>query len=85
MGDVVQLPEAPGWIRGRRVLGDVSDGWAAMAWNKPHWFEFAERDDGMVQILSLCGRMYVGPKDGYLAQPGDSPRCKRCIAALAKR
>lgn len=63
--------------------GEFADGWA-MLWNtKPHWFRFV-RDGDTVIATSPCGIARVGKVTAQIAEPGNFPRCKRCIAHLRR-
>lgn len=68
-----------------RERGDHSDGWAALPFcgKKPHWFRFL-KFRGTVEAFSLCGLAYHGPVDAQIEEPGNFPRCRRCIASLRK-
>ena len=72
-------------VAGMREAGDFSDGWAILPFKgKPHWFTFVA-DGEWVLCGTLCGRAYEGPATAQIGEPGNFPRCKRCIAALQRR
>lgn len=66
-----------------RPGGDFPDGWAMLPSNqrKPHWTRFKAKD-GFVIAKTLCGRWYMASPTAQIAEPGNFPRCKRCIAVL---
>jgi len=68
-----------------RPPGEFTDGWAKLPFKgKPHWFQF-EADNEIVICESLCGLAYQAKATAQIGDPGNFPRCKRCIAALRKR
>jgi hypothetical protein len=84
--NVIPLERPPeSCMAGMRERGDWSDGWAMLAFRgRPHWFYFVT-DGETVLCETLCGRAYKGKAMAQVCEPGNFPRCKRCIAALRKR
>lgn len=72
-------------MAGMRQRGDHADGWAILPFRgRPHWFQFDVDGDKMT-VETLCGLRYNGPAMAQVGEPGNFPRCKRCIAALRRR
>lgn len=85
--NVVPLERPPeSYFAGMRERGDLADGWAMLPFKqeRAHWMFFT-RDGEEVIITTLCGRGYIGSAMAQIGEPGNFPRCKRCIAALRKR
>ncbi len=65
--------------------GEFSDGWAMLPFmGKPHWFRFVV-DGNTVIATTPCGFARVAKATAQIGEPGNFPRCKRCIAALRRR
>lgn len=87
---VTSLPEPTfrfAHVKGRGVF---DDGWAKLDINhqRPHFWRFKEptllRPDRWT-AEALCGLGYFVTERLYVFEPGNYPRCKRCISALTKQ
>lgn len=82
---VIPLERPPeNFVAGMRERGNFSDGWAMLPFRgRPHWFTFVS-DGETVLCETLCGLAYEGSAAAQIGEPGNFPRCKRCIVALRK-